>query len=79
MPQKMLRRREVEVRTCLSKSTLYRLISAGRFPRPVPLGIRARGWPEDEVDTWLDARRAERDARAGEPLPPTVGRIARQP
>ena len=77
MPQKMLRRREVQARICLSKSALYRLISEGRFPRPVALGIRARGWPEDEVDSWLDARRAERDARAGEPLPPTVGRIAR--
>ncbi len=43
MPQKMLRRREVEARTCLSKTTLYRLISAGRFPRPVPLGRRATG------------------------------------
>ncbi len=77
MPQKMLRRREVEARTCLSKSTLYRLISEGRFPRPVPLGKRARGWPEDEVDTWLEARRAERDARADKPLPPTVGKLAR--
>ena len=77
MPQKMLRRREVQARICLSKSTLYRLISAGQFPRPVPLGIRARGWPEDEVDAWLEARRAERDARAGEPLSPTVGKLAR--
>ncbi len=77
MPQKMLRRREVQARICLSKSTLYRLISAGQFPRPVPLGIRARGWPEDEVDDWLEARRAERDARAGEPLSPTVGKLAR--
>ena len=77
MPQKMLRRREVQARICLGKSTLYRLISAGRFPRPVALGRRARGWPEDEVDSWLDARRAERDARAGEPLPPTVGKLAR--
>ena len=77
MPQKMLRRREVQARTCLSKTTLYRFISESRFPRPVPLGIRARGWPEDEVDTWLEARRAERDARAGEPLPPTVGKPAK--
>ena len=77
MPQKMFRRRKVQARICLSKTSLYRLIAAGRFPRPVALGRRARGWPEDEVDDWLEARRAERDARASEPLPPTVGRIAR--
>ena len=73
MPQRMLRRRDVEARTCLSKSTLYRLMSEGRFPRPVPLGVRARAWPEEEIDAWLEERRSERDALAGEPLPPTYG------
>src|SRR5262249_50282318 len=39
------------------------LISAGKFPRPVQLGIRTVGWPEREVDEFVETRIAERDAR----------------
>jgi prophage regulatory protein len=48
---------EVLVRTGLGKSTLYRRMSEGRFPRPVPLGSdRVVGWVAEEVDAWIDAQ-----------------------
>jgi prophage regulatory protein len=55
MNEKILRRREVEHRTGLSRSTLYSRIQEGTFPRPISLGTRAVGWVEREIDDWLTA------------------------
>jgi prophage regulatory protein len=55
-PVRMLRLPEVVRRTALSRSQIYRLIELGTFPRQVPLGERAAGWVEDEVDGWLRER-----------------------
>jgi len=41
-----LRRKQVETRTGLSRSTIYQYIKDGVFPKPVPLGPRAVGWLE---------------------------------
>ncbi len=38
-----LRRKQVETRTGLSRSTIYQYIKDGVFPKPVPLGLRAVG------------------------------------
>jgi prophage regulatory protein len=62
-PEKLsiLRRKQVEQRTGLSRSTIYDHIQKGSFPRPVKLGARAVGWLENEIDTWLATRLAERN------------------
>lgn len=52
----ILRRKQVEARTGLSRSTIYARINAGTFPRPVSLGEKAVGWIEAEIDAWLNAR-----------------------
>jgi prophage regulatory protein len=57
----ILRRKQVEARTGLSRSTLYSMIQRGQFPRPVTLTARAVGWLETEIEQWL----AERAARRG--------------
>lgn len=57
MEPKILRRREVERHTQLSKATLYRLIRAGAFPRPIKLGERAVGWRREEIDQWIASRK----------------------
>ncbi len=51
---------EVMARTGLSRSTIYVMVAAGRFPKPVPLGARAVGWIESELDDWLRDRIAKR-------------------
>jgi prophage regulatory protein len=61
-PRRLLRLAEVKRRTSFGKSKLYALIAAGLFPAPVPIGLRASAWVESEIDRWLDARVAERDA-----------------
>ena len=59
---RILRRREVEARVGLGRSALYEAVHAGRFPRPVKLGLRASGWIEAEVAEWITERIAARDA-----------------
>ena len=49
----ILRRREVEARTGLSRSTIYQRCSMKTFPTPVRLGGRAVGWVESEIEAWL--------------------------
>ena len=50
------RRKQVEARTGLSRSTIYDGVRAGTFPAPVRLGPRAVGWLASEVDDWLAAK-----------------------
>jgi prophage regulatory protein len=51
-----LRRKQVEMRTGLSRSTIYQYIKDGAFPRPVPLGPHAVAWLESEVSDWITQR-----------------------
>jgi prophage regulatory protein len=49
-PLRILRRPEVCARTGYPVSTLYTLMAAGKFPRPIKLSARAVGWDERKVD-----------------------------
>jgi len=52
----ILRRREVQARTGLSRASIYLAMKEGRFPRPIKLGLRAVGWVESEIEEWLAIR-----------------------
>jgi prophage regulatory protein len=52
----IIRRKTVEARTGLSRSTIYDRVAEGTFPAPVNLGARAVGWVEAEVSQWLFER-----------------------
>jgi prophage regulatory protein len=52
----IIRRKQVEARTGLSRSTIYLRVSEGSFPKPVNLGVRAVGWIEAEISEWLAQR-----------------------
>ena len=49
---------EVLALTKISKSTLYRFMESGDFPRPIRLGKRARAWRKEEILEWIDSRTA---------------------
>ncbi|WP_457097890.1 helix-turn-helix transcriptional regulator [Lysobacter sp. P5_B9] len=51
-------------RTAVSRSEWYRQIANGNAPQPVKLGERASAWNAAEVDGWIAARIAARDAKA---------------
>ena len=57
---RFVRLREVMARTGLSRSTIHVWVAEGRFPKPVPLGVRSVGWIESELEDWLRDRIAKR-------------------
>ena len=56
MRDRLLRRREVERITGLSRSSIYRLKQDGDFPRPVRVGPSAVRWKESDIAAWLESR-----------------------
>lgn len=52
----ILRMPEVEERTGYKRPTIYKFIKAGIFPKQVPLGLRAVGWVESEIDEWIQSK-----------------------
>lgn len=59
-PRRMLRLTDVCAVTGLSRTTIYRLIYAGAFPKPAKLSPRTNAWLASEVDAYCEARAAER-------------------
>lgn len=39
--------------TGLSRSTLYRKIQDGSFPKQIPISARCAGWRESAINDWL--------------------------
>ena len=70
MVLRILRRPKVSDRTGKSRSTIYAEMAEGKFPRPVRIGPRAVGWVESEIDEYVAALIAERDAREPEDCAP---------
>jgi prophage regulatory protein len=46
--------------TGLGRSTIYRLVANGAFPRPVHLGPRAIAWRWSDLEQWSATRTADR-------------------
>lgn len=64
-PLTIIRRKQVEVRTGLSRSSIYARLRHNpkrpsdydpTFPKPVSVGAKAVGWIESEVDAWIAAQ-----------------------
>lgn len=51
---RILKLPEVLECTGLSKSTLYRLINSGDFPKPVRLTSQRVGWLASQVQAWME-------------------------
>lgn len=49
----ILRLKSVLERTGLSRSTLYRKVHDGTFPKPLRISERCTGWRDCDVDSWL--------------------------
>ncbi|PAU63677.1 helix-turn-helix transcriptional regulator [Pseudomonas indica] len=62
---RIIRLKEVIDSTGLARSTVYKYIAEGTFPKPVSLGDRCVGWVESEVHDWILARIEERDLAEG--------------
>lgn len=74
----ILRRKQVEARTGLSRSTIYAKMRRNpkrpsdydpTFPTPVSVGAKAVGWIEAEIDAWLIAQieKSRKALQGGQP------------
>lgn len=52
-PDRILRLNAVLDGTGLSRSTLYRKMQAGTFPRQIRIAVRCAGWRESVVNDWM--------------------------
>jgi prophage regulatory protein len=64
MSKRIIRLREVKARVGKGHSSIYEDMNNGAFPKSVPLGKRAVGWIEEEIDQWIESRIAARDQAA---------------
>lgn len=62
-PYRLLNRDDLRARGIpFSRVHIHRLEKLGRFPRSVAVGQNRRAWLEHEIDAFIAARIAERDA-----------------
>jgi prophage regulatory protein len=52
-PDRIIRLKTVLNRSGLSRSTVYRKIKEGTFPRQIPISANGCGWPESELNRWI--------------------------
>jgi prophage regulatory protein len=64
---RIIRLKDVINSTGLARSTIYKYIAEGTFPRTISLGDRCVGWVEREVQDWILARIEERNLAADAP------------
>jgi prophage regulatory protein len=62
---RIIRQSELPVFTGLQRTTIYTLIKAGKFPKPIPLGERNKGWLESELIAWQQSLIAKRNGEGG--------------
>lgn len=72
---RIIRLKEVLKDTGLARSTIYKYVALGLFPKPVALGVRAVGWLESEVQDWIRSRLNETRLI----LPTNSGHVPKRP
>lgn len=54
-PESLLRIQEVCLILGISRSTLYRMVNDGQFPKALDLGPRYKAWQKSTVTEWIRA------------------------
>ena len=50
---RLIRLPEVQHRVGLGRSTIYRWMAEGKFPKPVQLGGYSVAWAEEQIEKWV--------------------------
>jgi prophage regulatory protein len=61
---RIMRLQAVCAHTGLSRTTMYRLVRQGQFPKPIRLTTRTSGWLYDEVNAWIAERATKSRAKS---------------
>jgi len=57
---RLIRLKQVMECTGLARSTVYKFIAEGDFPKPVKLGARMVAWVESEIQDWIQEKIEQR-------------------
>jgi prophage regulatory protein len=60
---RMVRLKQVVRYTGLGRSSIYKMVSVGEFPKQAKIGLRAVAWVEQEIIDWLNRRVEDRDGK----------------
>ena len=60
MTKRIIRKPELFLKIGLSDATIWRMEKSGRFPQRIQLGGNSVGWFDDEIETWLSRKAADR-------------------
>jgi prophage regulatory protein len=55
-PTNILRLSQVTEIIGLSRTSIYRLMKLGLFPKSIKIGISAVGWVQSEIEMWITER-----------------------
>lgn len=64
MNTRLLRRTDVERTVGLSRSTIYRMMNTGSFPRAIRITPSRVVWKESDIQDWIDDRIKESEQAA---------------
>jgi len=56
MEETFIRRKALEAKLGLSCSTIYAMMAADKFPRPIKIGRRAVGWRNTDIQAWVRSK-----------------------
>ena len=56
MEDTFIRRKALEAKLGISCSTIYAMMAAGKFPKPIKLGRRAVGWRNKDIQDWVRSK-----------------------
>jgi prophage regulatory protein len=59
---KLIKLKQVMDCTGLARSTVYKFMADGQFPKPVKLGSKMVAWVESEIQEWVNEKIANRDS-----------------
>lgn len=73
-PRRLLRASEVYSRTALSRASIWRMVKAATFPKPVTLGYNRIAWLESDVDAWIELQLSNPSVKRA-PKPETQSQV----
>lgn len=55
--QRIIRKKEVQLATGLSDTTIWRMERLGEFPARIQLGTNSVGWLESDIISWIEGKK----------------------
>ena len=69
----MIKLKEVQKMTSLSRSSIYAYMDKGIFPTQVKLGARSVAWLESDIQSWVESKINARNAMNDEHFTNKIG------